>query len=86
MDKESRILLQNIDCNCNDCIFMTRDLEKFKSYDHLHIRTDGRIERGAGRVNYGECCRFKKPVSFIPNTIQMDTQDCFVHRRSIQKA
>ena len=30
MDQESRIEFQKIDCNCNDCIFMVRDQERFK--------------------------------------------------------
>lgn len=30
MDKESILELQKIDCNCNDCIFMQRNLERFK--------------------------------------------------------
>lgn len=34
-----------------------------------------------GLLNYGNCNKFNKPVSFIPATIQMDTQDCFKHRR-----
>lgn len=29
MIKESRYELQKIDCNCNDCIFMIRDSNKF---------------------------------------------------------
>ena len=37
MDKESIIELQKIDCNCNDCKFMERDLERFnKSLDDHH--------------------------------------------------
>lgn len=30
LEKESLVLLQNVDCNCNDCIFMVRDVDKFK--------------------------------------------------------
>jgi len=29
MDKESTFLLQCLDCNCNDCKFLQRDLDKF---------------------------------------------------------
>ena len=29
MDRDSLIELQKIDCNCNDCKFMVRDLKKF---------------------------------------------------------
>ena len=36
VDKESVWLLQNIDCNCNDCKFMVRDIEKYKASVELH--------------------------------------------------
>ena len=32
-------------------------------------------------INYGNCSKLKKKVSFIPNVCQIDTQDCFEHRR-----
>ncbi len=71
------IELQNIDCNCNDCKYMIRDIDKRKSFDHLH---QGQLN-ASHRINYGNCSKFNKPVSFIPNTIQIDTQGCFEHRR-----
>ncbi len=36
INKESIVELQKIDCNCNDCIFMVRDLEKYKKSLELH--------------------------------------------------
>jgi hypothetical protein len=33
MDKESRYLLQLIDCNCNDCKFMGRDFESYNKWE-----------------------------------------------------
>lgn len=71
------IELQKIDCNCNDCVFMVRDIEKRKQYDELYA---GRLN-ASYRINYGHCDKFKKPVSFIPNLCQIDTQECFKHRR-----
>jgi hypothetical protein len=32
MDAESRLELQKLDCNCNDCKFMVRDMEKFNKW------------------------------------------------------
>jgi len=32
-------------------------------------------------INYGHCTKFDKPVTFLPNTCQIETQHCFVHRR-----
>lgn len=31
-------------------------------------------------MNYGICNKLNKKVSFIPNTCQLETQGCFVHR------
>lgn len=76
-ERQKNILLQMIDCNCNDCIFMKRDIEKFKSYDELH----GYSKNASHRIQYGFCEQFKRDVSFIPNICQLDTQECFKHRR-----
>lgn len=81
MDKESLFLLQKVDCNCNDCKFMVRDFEKYRSYDHLYQNERGVVENPSYRVHYGNCSKLSKPVSFLPNTFQHDTQQCFEHRR-----
>lgn len=68
MNKESIIELQKIDCNCNDCKHMIRDLKRPP-------------KKGSPcPINYGHCYLFDKPVSFIPATCQIETQDCFEHR------
>jgi hypothetical protein len=71
MNKESIYELQLIDCNCNDCKFMQRDLSK--------PPTKGQ----AAKINYGQCLKFDKPVTFIPAVCQLDTQNCFEHRKQI---
>tara|TARA_R110000751_G_scaffold79912_1_gene161111 strand:- start:88 stop:330 length:243 start_codon:yes stop_codon:yes gene_type:complete len=76
MDKESRYELQLIDCNCNDCIFMKRDLKKLEKHKESYKGT-GLMDR----LTYGDCEKFNKPVTFIPETCQIETQDCFKHRR-----
>ncbi len=120
MDKTSTIELQKIDCNCNDCTFMNRDLERFKKSldDHhrwqldyfnavrnnlyqkaeswislgfpeksepLKIEADRmkfQFNRKEASINYGDCVIFIEKVSFIPNVLQLDTQECFIHRRA----
>jgi hypothetical protein len=76
MDKESVYQRQLIDCNCNDCKFMIRDSEKLKkhkaSYEGTGLMDD---------LQFGDCSKFNKPVSFIPNVCQLETQDCFQHRK-----
>lgn len=83
MTKESIIELQKIDCNCNDCKHMFRDLEKYKSSDGLYINEKGQVTSPGHRINYGNCQKLNKAVSFIPNTCQLETQDCFEHRRVV---
>lgn len=36
-------------------------------------------------INYGDCIKFKKPISFIPGICQAETQSCFVHRKNINQ-
>ena len=38
------------------------------------------FDEGGCSLHYGQCLKYKKLVSFIPNTLQLDTQGCFVHR------
>lgn len=46
-DKESIIERQKIDCNCNDCTFMVRDIERRKEFDKLHRKISGyKIRKG----------------------------------------
>lgn len=77
MDKESRHLLQLIDCNCNDCGFMKRDFVKLEQHKESYNGT-GLMDRMA----FGDCAKFNKPVSFTPETCQLETQNCFDHRKS----
>ncbi len=120
MDKESIIEFQKIDCNCNDCKFMIRDMDKHKQSVETHYRWqldyfNGTKERLIAKakwykdqfydlemwdylltqaenmkfefnkksalINFGNCSKLIKPVSFIPNVCQLETQECFEHRR-----
>lgn len=81
MNKESIVELQKIDCNCNDCKHLIRDIEKYKSFDHMYIE-DGKVTNPSHRPLYGKCGKLNKPIVFIANTCQLETQDCFEHRRT----
>jgi hypothetical protein len=70
------IELQLIDCNCNDCKFMVRDLEKLNRHKQSFAGT-GLMDK----LNFGNCTKFSKSVSFIPATCQLETQHCFEHRK-----
>lgn len=34
------------------------------------------------KIAFGDCSKFNKPVTFIPETCQLDTQNCFEHRKN----
>jgi hypothetical protein len=114
LDKEGIYLLQRIDCNCNNCGYMRRDLATYKVWEDWHrarefedfekrkakaITDAEAIEDEGSRkallykankmrfhfekiklINYGYCTKFDKPVTFLPNICQIETQRCFVHR------
>ena len=120
MDKESVFELQKIDCNCNDCIFMQRDIEKFKQSQEHHLKMQSdyfqtlknkviekanfwrwkkndlekysdiameadrmkfQFDKSAAMINFGKCSKLDKEVQFIPNICQLETQNCFKHRK-----
>lgn len=134
MDKESIIELQKIDCNCNDCVYLSRLLDKqndilaadkisqeeifyivkdnktkdiqttieslFKN-KLIILNADKKISKLKNKlqvlkkdkygyqgqktpVQYGLCKRFNKEIHFIPNTLQLETQDCFIHRKCLK--
>lgn len=85
MTNESQIELQKLDCNCSDCIFMFRDLEKKRSWDWLYDTLHGGHKQ-SWRIHYGKCSRFNKEVQFTPGQCQLHTQECFVHRKEYVKA
>ena len=71
MDKESIFELQKIDCNCNDCGYMKRNMDKLP-------------KKGiANPINYGFCLFKEVSVSFIPNICSVENQTCFIHRKEI---
>ena len=74
MNKESLIELQKIDCNCNDCKFFVRDIEKTKA---KNLNTQ--IKRN--KIHYGFCSKLEKDVAEIGNICLLHTQECFTHRK-----
>jgi len=72
----ANVLLQQLDANCNDCKHMVRDFEAYNKHNALYNDTAPHY-----RIQYGKCNKLKKAVTFIPNVCQLDTQDCFEHRR-----
>ena len=41
-------------------------------------------DEGRCSLGFGKCTKFNKQVSFVPNTLQLDTQECFVHRKLLK--
>ena len=38
-----------------------------------------------GIISYGNCSKFNKSISFIPTLCQLETQECFEHRKQLTK-
>ncbi len=121
MDKESIILKQEVDCNCNDCGHFVRSSEALNASKKRHrqwaaasirmrrkrfweeaqkalgagkrdsctelLREHSRVtvDKGykAGLV-FGRCAKYNKPIQTVSNVCQVDTQECFVHRRRMR--
>ncbi len=58
---------------------MIRDLDKRTFWDNTELHQDQK--NASHRIAYGNCDKLNKPVSFIPNTCQLETQECFKNRR-----
>lgn len=43
MDRESTYQLQRVDCNCNDCHFMKRDLSRYELSKQFHNFLDKKV-------------------------------------------
>ncbi|NQY43088.1 MAG: hypothetical protein HRT87_07095 [Legionellales bacterium] len=78
IDRESIYLRQLIDCNCNDCTYMVRDLDKLAKHKESYKGT-GLMDK----LNFGNCEKLNKEVVFSPNTCQIETQKCFKHRKEL---
>ena len=124
------IELDELDCNCSNCGFLTRSLSKRQKHvdfhylmqkNHFNIIRIKLLEKGEYHLSraekdpdrkeyfkqkaknnfkearkmvfvfseggcslgFGYCEKLKKEVSFIPNTLQLETQQCFKHRKLI---
>lgn len=77
MDKESLYELQKIDCNCNDCFFFNRDIEKIYANN-----TNPQIRKN--KIFYGYCVKLSKEVAEMGNIALLHTQECFSHRKDYQ--
>lgn len=49
----------------------------FKVVDKMKFQ----IDKSAACLNFGHCSKLDKPVNFIPNVCQIETQHCFEHRK-----
>lgn len=62
-----------------------KDIKKeIDKHDALMKEVNGmkfQFDKKEAIIHYGYCEKLHKDISFIPNTIQLDTQECFKHRR-----
>jgi hypothetical protein len=60
--------------------FYFRTMNDLLMYDKLSTEADNmkfQFNRKEAAINFGYCSKLSKKVSFLPNTLQLDTQDCF---------
>lgn len=69
--------IQDIDCNCNNCIHFIRDIPKTKALNNNPQIVECKI-------HYGFCDKFKKDVGEIANILLLHTQECFENRRKLK--
>lgn len=73
MKDSSLYEFQKLNTNCNDCLFMKRDLSKLP-------------KKGIPcPINYGYCEKKNKHVTFIPTHCNIENQQCFKHRKDTDK-
>lgn len=58
------------------------DLEKYQQVWDKISKMKFQFDKSAVKINYGFCSKLSKEVSFIPNHCQLETQECFKHRKS----
>lgn len=58
-----------------------RKIDKQKNKLKLLLAEKYGYQGSKAPVQYGVCCKFNKQITFIANTLQLETQDCFEHRR-----
>jgi len=75
LEKESIFELQLLDCNCNNCGFFVRDIEKTQA-----LNSNEKII--ANKIHYGKCDKLNIPIAEIANIALLETQGCFVHRKA----
>ena len=59
------------------------DLEK---WNDLAIEVDKlrfQFDKSTAMINFGTCTKLNKSISFMPNICQLETQECFKHRKYI---
>lgn len=57
---------------------------QIKKHDLLMKEHDEMIyqfDSSAAALHFGDCEKFNKPVVFIPSVCQLETQECFEHRK-----
>lgn len=85
---------EEVETNCGDEIYS--DIELWNYCKPCGVETFHQIPRmeadkmrfvfdkGSAKINFGNCSKLNKEVSFIPNHCQIETQVCFVHRRDLK--
>lgn len=58
------------------------DLEKWSNLLKERDKMRFQFDKKEVSINYGDCSKLNKPVTFIAGVLQLETQECFTHRRN----
>jgi 5,10-methylenetetrahydrofolate reductase len=61
-----------------------KDFERKKEIGEIRANAQFQFDK-TSLLQYGKCSKLKKDISFIPNVCQIETQECFLHRREGKK-
>lgn len=57
------------------------DLDKYQLLSDQASKMVFRFDKSNAKINFGFCSKINKDIQFIPNTCQLNTQECFEHRK-----
>jgi len=62
-------------------LLQIKEFERNKAKGHIRNNAKFQFDKKTNKLQYGKCSKFNKDVVFIPNHCQIETQQCFVHRK-----
>lgn len=64
-----------------DAFYRSNELDKGLTAENQLGKMKFQFDKKQAAINYGQCSKLNKSISFIPETCQLHTQECFEHRK-----